>query len=549
MTSTHTSIKISFFLVFSILLMFNVDGQNISVRSSQVDGDIFHLGGAIGIGTDVPASSSLLDVSSDRKGILIPRLTSQQIAAIENPAHSLFVFNISENMFMFYDANLLQWKAMVSTEGSSNSNLLWNRDGAKNGVTFLSNIGDKVGIGTHNPNASLEIKPKGDNALRILSSDNGTPANIQFADNDDSNYVGFIAPENIEENTLWELPATKGDSGQVLTINEDGKLIWDEKYDGNTWVFNKEQEAIYLANRNYNVGIGTEKPQKQIHLFKNYAEEREYANLRMETYFPQGGTGINRGHNIWDIENNGRNLYFKFGLANGVQDVKMNNILSLNTENNVDGNLVLHGEKITAMQFQAKKDDNLTSFEIINDGGNAIIQYNYENTTKPIINYSPEKDLGLMNNCFVSEGGNVEANQFSVKNDKFLVNAQGNVIAKTYKSNKFDVSTEGVVTAKKFVGDGSELTGIKGTWQSSGGNIYYDAGNVKVGNFSPGYYKFKHRFQVIEEGNINNSLWKEHPFAIIGTSNVMLMGTDETASENGTGYIQSWHFNTKVKNG
>lgn len=45
-----------------------------------------------GIGTASPDSSAKLEVASNNKGILIPRMTSSQITAITNPANGLLVY-------------------------------------------------------------------------------------------------------------------------------------------------------------------------------------------------------------------------------------------------------------------------------------------------------------------------------------------------------------------------------------------------------------------------------------------------------------------------
>ncbi len=55
----------------------------------------------VGIGTTTPDASSILDVESTDKGILIPRLTTVQINAITNPANGLIVFNTDLNEFHF----------------------------------------------------------------------------------------------------------------------------------------------------------------------------------------------------------------------------------------------------------------------------------------------------------------------------------------------------------------------------------------------------------------------------------------------------------------
>ncbi len=55
----------------------------------------------VGIGTTTPDASSILDVESTDKGILIPRLTTVQINAISNPANGLMVYNTDLNEFQF----------------------------------------------------------------------------------------------------------------------------------------------------------------------------------------------------------------------------------------------------------------------------------------------------------------------------------------------------------------------------------------------------------------------------------------------------------------
>ena len=55
----------------------------------------------VGIGTTAPDASSILDVVSTDKGVLVPRLTNAQISAISNPATGLLVFNTDLNEFQY----------------------------------------------------------------------------------------------------------------------------------------------------------------------------------------------------------------------------------------------------------------------------------------------------------------------------------------------------------------------------------------------------------------------------------------------------------------
>lgn len=59
-----------------------------------------------------PHSSSILDVSSTDKGVLLPRMTSTQRAAIQAPAKGLLVFDSTKNTFWYQDGTT--WKEISS---------------------------------------------------------------------------------------------------------------------------------------------------------------------------------------------------------------------------------------------------------------------------------------------------------------------------------------------------------------------------------------------------------------------------------------------------
>lgn len=73
----------------------------------------------VGIGTVTPDPSSIMDLSSTDKGILIPRLTSAQRLAIINPANGLLVFDIDENCFIYYSASGTSWISLCSIAGTT----------------------------------------------------------------------------------------------------------------------------------------------------------------------------------------------------------------------------------------------------------------------------------------------------------------------------------------------------------------------------------------------------------------------------------------------
>jgi hypothetical protein len=63
----------------------------------------------IGIGTNTPNTSSLLDVSSIDKGLLIPRLSTLQRVAIVATTQSLTVFDTDVNLYYYFNTTNLSW--------------------------------------------------------------------------------------------------------------------------------------------------------------------------------------------------------------------------------------------------------------------------------------------------------------------------------------------------------------------------------------------------------------------------------------------------------
>jgi hypothetical protein len=72
----------------------------------------------VGIGTTNPDDSSILDITSDSKGVLMPRATTIQRDAIVNPAEGLILFNLTTSNFNYFDTT---WKDFSPSYKSINS--------------------------------------------------------------------------------------------------------------------------------------------------------------------------------------------------------------------------------------------------------------------------------------------------------------------------------------------------------------------------------------------------------------------------------------------
>src|SRR5689334_25154039 len=79
----------------------------------------FPSSGAAGIGTTTPNASSLLDITSTTKGVLVPRMTKTQRDAIASPATGLLIYQTNSTPGFYYYSGTA-WTA-ISSKGANTS--------------------------------------------------------------------------------------------------------------------------------------------------------------------------------------------------------------------------------------------------------------------------------------------------------------------------------------------------------------------------------------------------------------------------------------------
>ena len=69
----------------------------------------------VGIGTNTPDNSSILDLTATNKGFLVPRLTTAQRVAISAPATGLLVYDTDFDQFWYFDGSV--WVPITGLPG------------------------------------------------------------------------------------------------------------------------------------------------------------------------------------------------------------------------------------------------------------------------------------------------------------------------------------------------------------------------------------------------------------------------------------------------
>ncbi|MCB9169374.1 MAG: hypothetical protein H6597_08350 [Flavobacteriales bacterium] len=157
----RTAVRSLLPLTFATLLIMDADAQNIGINVTGA----------------APNTSALLDVdatglaANNKKGLLIPRMTSAERTSIPAPATGLLVYDTTTNTFWYFDGT--QWVQLGNASndwtilGNGNTNAATNFLGTTNNVDLVISTANmprmrvmgatgRVGIGTAAPSTILE---------------------------------------------------------------------------------------------------------------------------------------------------------------------------------------------------------------------------------------------------------------------------------------------------------------------------------------------------------------------------------------------------------
>ena len=193
----------------------------------------------VGIGTATPNSSAQLDISSTDKGLLIPRMTATEVAAISSPATGLLVFQTDGTTgFYFYDG--AAWTPLYSAvlpiaNGGTGSAI----------QNFVDLTTDQTVAGTKTFSADVNV-----NDITVGKGAAGVSTNTAVGYQTlKSNTVGFY-------NTGLGVNALQANTGGARNTAIGSQALYNNNANDNT-------ATGYLALQNnitgnYNVGVGSE---------------------------------------------------------------------------------------------------------------------------------------------------------------------------------------------------------------------------------------------------------------------------------------------------
>jgi len=155
---------------------------------------------SVGVGTTTPNNSAMLDVQSNAKGMLIPRMTTAQRTAISSPATGLMIFDNTTGSFWFKSAG--NWVELVDT-----LNNVWKENGADAYVGVSGN----VGIGTNAPGYNLHI--------------NRPHARLGFTDANDNMFSGYLEANSKDFNINASRVALAGTPGNLTLQTNSAPFV------------------------------------------------------------------------------------------------------------------------------------------------------------------------------------------------------------------------------------------------------------------------------------------------------------------------------------
>ena len=262
-------------LLYSIILTaYFTNGQNVGINT---DGSTAH-------------TSSMLDVKSTTKGMLIPRMTSAQRTAIASPALGLLVFDTDTKTVWAYDGS--SWKNLTLSSGGGSLTLPYNQSVGVTGNAFgITNTGGSAiegitnavssngirGIATVNGSNGVYGGSTSSNGVGVRGESNTGTGIVAYSGSGFGINASSLSGTGIYTSSLSGLALnvngnlkisggnTNPSNGAILTSDASGNAVWKQNkiafraFDINgsyLTIPNNASQQIYYAFKNYDLSNG-----------------------------------------------------------------------------------------------------------------------------------------------------------------------------------------------------------------------------------------------------------------------------------------------------
>ena len=162
----------------------------------------------VGINTQTSHNSAVFEVSSSNKGVLLPRLSQEQIISISNPDTGLIAFNLTTKKFAFFNGN--EWRTL-SDEGCFPE-------------PSTANAGSDLVVCNYPVQLNATTPQVGSGKWSILSGNGGIIADSL---NPNSNFTGA---QGVEYTLKWTVSTSCNSNSKSIKIIKPSSLTVDAGY-------------------------------------------------------------------------------------------------------------------------------------------------------------------------------------------------------------------------------------------------------------------------------------------------------------------------------
>lgn len=223
----------------------STNNASVRLRTNNTERVVIDSIGSVGIGTSLAAASSLVDITSTGKGLLIPRMTTNQRNAITSPASQLLVSNTDKQTIDQYNGT-----AWSSIAGDYNKDLL--------AIQLLGSPIKSTGIGApFLPNTGTGMSDGRSYYNAVYVDKKITSTGVAFY----QATQGAFTADNFNGLALYSYSA--GTATQIAITANDGN-IW--KNTSGTWVqvawtaSVTIEPGVYYIGALYNTSVQTTAP-------------------------------------------------------------------------------------------------------------------------------------------------------------------------------------------------------------------------------------------------------------------------------------------------